>query len=400
VDVDAVLGGLYELIAPHLTEKQRRLLAGAAARALGRGGGARMARISGLSRPTVYTGVHELDDPPDPGGRVRRSGGGPKRLVERQPGLLEALDALVDPDTRGDPESPLRWTCKSTRELADALGAQGFQVSDDTVGRLLKQQRYTLQRTQKTEEGAQHPDRDAQFGYVNQQAKAHLAAGRPVVSVDTKKKELVGNYANGGVEWQPVGEPERVLVHDFPDPAVGKAIPYGVYDLGAGTGWVSVGTDHDTAAFAVSTLGRWWEQVGRAAYPDADRLLVTADAGGSNGYRLRLWKTELARFAAATGLAVTVCHFPPGTSKWNKIEHRLFSQISANWRGRPLVSHEVVVELIGATRTRSGLRVQAELDVARYPLGVKISDRELAAVPLKRHDWHGEWNYTVLPAAA
>jgi Rhodopirellula transposase DDE domain len=398
--MDAVLGAMYDLIAPHLTEKQRRLLAGAAARALGRGGGARMARISGLSRPTVYTGVHELDDPPDPGGRVRRSGGGPKRLVERQPRLLEALDALVDPDTRGDPESPLRWTCKSTRELADALGAQGFQVSDDTVGRLLKQQRYTLQRTQKTEEGAQHPDRDAQFGYVNQQAKVHLAAGQPVVSVDTEKKELVGNYANGGVEWQPVGEPERVLVHDFPGPAVGKAIPYGVYDLGAGTGWVSVGTDHDTAAFAAATLRRWWEQVGRAAYADADRLLVTADAGGSNGYRLRLWKTELAQFAAETGLAVTVCHFPPGTSKWNKIEHRLFSQISANWRGRPLVSHEVVVELIGATRTRSGLRVQAELDAARYPLGVKVSDRELAAVPLKRHAWHGEWNYTVLPAAA
>ncbi len=310
MDVDTVLGGLYELVAPHLSEKQRRLLAGAAATALGRGGGARMARISGLSRPTVYTGMHELDDPPDPTGRVRRPGGGPKRLVERQPGLLEALDKLVDPDTRGDPESPLRWTCKSTRELADALGAQGFQVSDDTVGRLLKQQRYTLQRTQKTQEGAQHPDRDAQFGYVNQQAKAQLAAGQPVVSVDTKKKELVGNYANGGVEWQPVGAPERVLVHDFPDPAVGKAIPYGVYDLGAGAGWVSVGTDHDTAAFAVATLGRWWEQVGRAAYPAADRLLVTADAGGSNGYRLRRWKTELARFAAATGLAVTVCHFP------------------------------------------------------------------------------------------
>ena len=400
MDVDTVLGGLYELVAPHLSEKQRRLLAGAAATALGRGGGARMARISGLSRPTVYTGMHELDDPPDPTGRVRRPGGGPKRLVERQPGLLEALDKLVDPDTRGDPESPLRWTCKSTRELADALGAQGFQVSDDTVGRLLKQQRYTLQRTQKTQEGAQHPDRDAQFGYVNQQAKAQLAAGQPVVSVDTKKKELVGNYANGGVEWQPVGAPERVLVHDFPDPAVGKAIPYGVYDLGAGAGWVSVGCDHDTAAFAVATLGRWWEQVGRAAYPAADRLLVTADAGGSNGYRLRRWKTELARFAAATGLAVTVCHFPPGTSKWNKIEHRLFSHITANWRGRPLVSHEVVVDLIGATRTRSGLRVRAELDEGRYPLGVKVSNKELAAVPLKRHDWHGDWNYTVLPAAA
>jgi transposase len=400
VDVDAVLGAMYELIAPHLTEKQRRLLAGAAARALGWGGGARMARISGLSRPTVYTGVHELDERPDPAGRVRRPGGGPKRLAERQPGLLEALDQLVDPDTRGDPESPLRWTCKSTRELADALGAQGFQVSDDTVGRLLRQQRYTLQRTRKTEEGAQHPDRDAQFRYINEQAKAQLAAGQPAVSVDTKKKELVGNYANGGVEWQPVGEPERVLVHDFPDPQLGKAIPYGVYDLGVGAGWVSVGCDHDTAAFAVATLWRWWEQVGQAAYPDADRLLVTADAGGSNGYRLRAWKTELARFAAKTGLAVTVCHFPPGTSKWNKIEHRLFSQISANWRGRPLVSHEVVVELIGATRTRSGLRVQAKLDAGRYPLGVKVSDRELAAVPLKRHGWHGEWNYTVLPAAA
>jgi transposase len=400
VDVDAVLGGLYELIAPHLTEKQRRLLAGAAAKALGRGGGARMARISGLSRPTVYAGVRELEEPPDLGGRVRRPGGGPKRLAERQPGLLAALDALVDPDTRGDPESPLRWTCKSTRQLADALAAQGFKVSDDTVGRLLKQQRYTLQRTQKTEEGAQHPDRDAQFRYINDTARGSLDQALPVVSVDTKKKELVGNYANGGVEWQPVGEPERVNVHDFPDPQLGKAIPYGVYDLGAGAGWVSVGTDHDTAALAVATLRRWWQQAGRAAYPDADRLLVTADAGGSNGYRVRLWKTELARFAAETGLQVTVCHFPPGTSKWNKIEHRLFSQISANWRGRPLVSHEVIVELIGATRTRSGLRVRAELDEGRYPLGVKVSNKDLAAVPLTRHDWHGEWNYTVLPAVA
>jgi hypothetical protein len=400
VDVDAVLGGLYELIAPHLTEKQRRLLAGAAAKTLGRGGGARMARISGLSRPTVYAGVRELQDPPDPQGRIRRPGGGPKRLAERDPGLLAALDALVDPDTRGDPESPLRWTCKSTRQLADALGAQGYTVSDDTVGRLLKQQRYTLQRTQKTLEGAQRPDRDAQFRYVNEQAKQHLAAGQPVVSVDTKKKELVGRYANAGAEWQPAGEPERVGVHDFPDPEVGKAIPYGVYDLGANTGWVGVGTDHDTAAFAVATLRRWWEQVGRAAYPQADRLLVCADAGGSNGYRVRLWKTELARFAAETGLQVTVCHFPPGTSKWNKIEHRLFSHISTNWRGRPLVSHEVIVELIAATTTRSGLEVRAELDHASYPLGVKISKRELAAVPLERHDWHGEWNYTVLPAVA
>jgi hypothetical protein len=398
--MDAVLGGLYELIAPHLTEKQRRLLAGAAARALGRGGGARMARISGLSRPTVYAGVRALDAPPDPGGRVRRPGGGPRRLVERHPGLLQALDGLVDPSTRGDPQSPLRWTCRSTRQLADALAAQGFQVSDDTVGRLLRQQGYTLQRTQKTEEGAQHPDRDAQFRYVNEQAREHLAAGQPVVSVDTKKKELVGRYANGGTEWQPVGEPERVLIHDFPDEKLGKAIPYGVYDLGANAGWVSVGVDHDTAAFAVATLRRWWETMGKALYPTADRLLVTADAGGSNGYRVRAWKTELARFAAETGLQVTVCHFPPGTSKWNKIEHRLFSHISTNWRGRPLVSHEVIVELIAATQTHSGLKVRAELDRGSYPLGVKISDWELAAVPLRRHGWHGEWNYTVRPAAA
>ena len=395
-----MLGGLYELVAPHLTEKQRRLLAGAAAKALGRGGGARMARISGLSRPTVYTGVRELEDPPDPGGRIRRPGGGPKRLVEQQPGLLAALDQLVDPDTRGDPESPLRWTCKSTRELADALGAQGFQVSDDTVGRLLKQQRYTLQRTLKTEEGAQHPDRDAQFRYLNDTARGYLDQGLPVVSVDTKKKELVGNSTNGGAEWQPVGEPERVNVHDFPDPELGKAIPYGVYDLGANAGWVSVGCDHDTAAFAVATLRRWWQQAGRTLYPNADRLLVCADAGGSNGYRLRAWKTELARFAADTGLQVTVCHFPPGTSKWNKVEHRLFSHISMNWRARPLVSHEVIVELIAATTTRTGLRVRAELERGSYPLGVKVSRRELAAVPLERHDWHGEWNYTVLPVAA
>ena len=375
MDVDAVLGGLYELIAPHLTEKQRRLLAGAAARALGRGGGARMARISGLSRPTVYAGVRGLEELPDPRGRIRRPGGGPRRLTERNPGLLRALDELVDPSTRGDPESPLRWTCKSTRQLADALVAQGFQVSDDTVGRLLKQQGYTLQRTLKTEEGAQHPDRDAQFRYLNQQAKQHLAAGQPVISVDTKKKELVGRYANGGAEWGPAGEPERVGVHDFPDQQLGKVIPYGVYDLGANAGWVSVGTDHDTAAFAVATLRRWWQQAGRALYPDADRLLVTADAGGSNGYRVRAWKTELARFAAETGLAVTVCHFPPGTSKWNKVEHRLFSHISMNWRGRPLVSHEVIVELIAATQTHAGLKVRAELDRRSYPLGVKISDR-------------------------
>jgi Rhodopirellula transposase DDE domain len=348
----------------------------------------------------VYAGVRELGAPPDPHGRIRRPGGGPKRLADTDPGLLEALEGLVDPDTRGDPGSPLRWTTKSTRQLAEALTAQGHPVSDDTVGRLLKQQGYSLQRTRKTLEGAQHPDRDGQLPCLNEQAREHLAAGQPVVSVDTKQKELVGNFANGGTEWQPAGEPVEVDVHDFPDPKVGKAIPYGVYDLGANTGWVSVGTDHDTAAFAVATLRRWWQSMGRTLYPTATRLLVTADAGGSNGYRMRAWKTELARFAAETGLVVTVCHFPPGTSKWNRIEHRLFSVISMNWRGRPLESHQVIVELIGATRTRSGLRVRAALDRARYPLGVKVSDKQLAAVPIRRHQWHGEWNYSILPQAA
>ena len=398
---EQLLGAIYELVSPRLDERQRRLLAAAAARTLGRGGITMVARATGMSRQTVYDGLADLDDATGlVAGRARRAGGGRKRLTERDPGLVAALEALVDPVTRGDPESPLRWTCKSTAQLARALTAQGHPVSDDTVGRLLKQQDYTLQRTRKTVEGAQHPDRDAQFGYLNEQARAHLAAGQPVVSVDTKKKELVGDYANPGQEWQPQGAPVEVKVHDFPDKQLGKAIPYGVYDLGANIGWVGVGTDHDTARFAVATLGRWWEQAGRALYPDAERLLVTADAGGSNGYRVRAWKTELARFAAATGLAVTVCHFPPGTSKWNRIEHRLFSAISVNWRGRPLVSHEVIVELIGATTTRTGLRVHAELDRGVYPLGVKVSDAELAAVPLTRHDWHGEWNYSIAPRAA
>jgi DNA-binding phage protein len=401
VDPEQLLRAMFEQVSPRLDERQRRLLAAAAARTLGRGGITLVASATGMSRQTIYDGLADLDDPTGlAAGRVRRPGGGRKRLVERDPGLVAALEALVDPDTRGDPESPLRWTCKSTSQLARALTAQGHPVSDDTVGRLLKQQDYTLQRTRKTLEGAQHPDRDAQFQYLNEQARSHLADRQPVVSVDTKKKELVGNYATGGAEWQPSGAPVEVKVHDFPDKQLGKAIPYGVYDLDANTGWVSVGTDHDTASFAVATLARWWQQLGRALYPHAERLLVCADAGGSNGYRVRAWKTELARFAAKTGLAVTVCHFPPGTSKWNRIEHRLFSAISVNWRGRPLVSHEVIVELIGATTTRTGLRVQAELDRGVYPLGVKVSDAELAAVPLTRHDWHGEWNYSIAPRAA
>jgi hypothetical protein len=398
VDLDAVLAAGFALVGAHLTERQRRLLYGAFALALGHGGVTRIAKVAHSTRPTVARGQHELALPPNPAGRTRAPGGGPKPLATTDPGVLDALDALVDPDTRGDPCSPLRWTTKSLRQLADALGQAGHPVSPTTVGRLLHTQGYSLQRTQKTPEGAQHPDRDAQFAYLNDQTKAHLAAGQPVISVDTKKKELVGDYANGGAEWQPAGQPVKVKVHDFPDPTLGKAIPYGVYDLGRNHGWVSVGTDHDTAAFAVATLRRWWAKVGHTVYPTADRLLITADAGGSNGYRVRAWKTQLARFAADTGLAVTVCHFLPGTSKWNQIEHRLFSAISANWRGRPLPSHEVIVELIGATTTRTGLRVQTALDQGTYPLGVKVSDAELAAVPITRHDWHGEWNYTIAQA--
>jgi len=395
---EEALAAMFAVLSPHLDERQRRLLAGAQARALGRGGIAMVARASGMARSTVRIGTSEIDQGPELTRRARRPGAGRPKATAHDPGLLAALDALVEPTARGDPESPLRWTCKSTRKLADELGAQGHRVSARTVAELLVGMDYSLQATSKQVEGAQHPDRDGQFRYLNEQAHRQLADSQPVISVDTKKKEVVGNLANKGREWQPKGAPVRVDVHDFPDPNIGKAIPYGVYDLGADQGWVSVGDDHDTAAFAVATIRRWWQMVGKVAYPDAARLLVTADAGGSNSYRSRLWKVELGKLAAETGLAITVCHFPPGTSKWNRIEHRLFSQISMNWRGRPLVSHEVVVDLIGATTTRTGLRVRAELDRGAYPTGVKVRDAELAAVPLIRHDWHGEWNYTITTA--
>ena len=393
--VEEVLSGKLAELWPHLDERQRRLLLGAEARALGRGGAAAVARAAGVSRSTVDRGVVELAAGVVTDGRVRRPGAGRKLVEEHDPRLVAALEELVDPATRGDPESPLRWTAKSTAALAGELTGRGHQVSPRTVARLLKEAGYSLQANVKTVEGRQHPDRDAQFGYLAARAGEFLGAGDPVVSVDTKKKELVGNYKNAGREWQPAGAPVAVGVHDFPDPAVGKAIPYGVYDIGANTGWVSVGTDHDTAAFAVATLRRWWAQVGQPAYPHARRLLVSADAGGSNGYRLRAWKTELAAFAADTGLAVTVCHLPPGTSKWNKIEHRLFSAITMNWRGRPLHTHQVVVDLIGATTTRTGLTVHAELDHGSYPKGVKVTDRQMAALPLTRHNFHGDWNYTL-----
>ena len=392
-----MLAAKFEAIFPHLDERQRRLLMGAEARALGHGGIRLVARAAGVREATVALGADELDSGAEPLGRVRRPGGGRKRAADLDPGLRPALLALVEPEERGDPVSPLRWTAKSTRALAAELTAQGHRVSADTVGDLLRQEGFSLQGNVKTIEGAQHPDRDAQFRYISGQARAYQEAGEPVISVDTKKKELVGDFANGGKEYRPKGSPVPVGTHDFMDKDLGKAIPYGVYDVAANAGWVNVGTDHDTAAFAAESIRRWWKAMGQGAYPRARRLLITADAGGSNSYRTRAWKAELAAFALETGLAVTVCHFPPGTSKWNKIEHRLFSHITMNWRGRPLTSHDVIVSAIAATTTRAGLTVRAELDPGSYPEGVKVSDEQMAALPIDRHDWHGDWNYTLRP---
>jgi hypothetical protein len=390
-----ILAAKFEAIFPHLDERQRRLLLGAEARALGHGGIRLVAGAAGVREATVSLGAGELESGGDPLGRARRPGGGRKRAADLDPGLRPALLALVEPDERGDPMSPLRWTAKSTRVLAGELTAQGHKVSADTVADLLREAGFSLQGNAKTTEGAQHPDRDAQFRYISEQARACQDAGDPVISVDTKKKELVGDFANGGKEYRHKGSPVPVRTHDFIDKDLGKAIPYGVYDLAANAGWVNVGTDHDTAAFAVESIRRWWTAMGRAAYPHARRLLITADAGGSNSYRTRAWKAELAAFALETGLAVTVCHFPPGTSKWNKIEHRLFSHITMNWRGRPLASHDVIVSTIAATTTRAGLTVRAGLDPGSYPEGAKISNEQMAALPLDRHDWHGDWNYTL-----
>src|SRR5664279_6335122 len=397
---DAVgsLASRFEVLKPHLNERQRRLWLGAEARELGSGGAAVVARAAGVAGDTVRRGRAELEDPDAltfP--RSRKPGGGRKRADAGDPGLVAALDKLVDPVTRGDPMYALRWTSKSLRTLAKALQEQGHQVSEQIVRRLLREAGYSLQANAKTLEGRQHPDRDAQFGYLADQAGAHLADGQPVVSVDAKKKELIGEFKNAGRDYRPAGSPVPVNVHDFLDPALGEAIPYGVYDIGANTGWVSVGSDHDTAAFAVATLRNWWDHEGHAAYPAADRLLITADGGGSNGTRLRAWKSELAAFAADTGLHITVCHLPPGTSKWNKIEHRLFSQITMNWRGAPLTSHQTVVNLIGAVTTTTGLKVHAELDDHNYPTGIRISDADMQALPLHRHEWHGEWNYSLTP---
>jgi hypothetical protein len=392
-----MLAAKFAVIFPHLDERQRRLLWGAEARALGHGGIRLVARAAGVREATVSLGVAELEAGSGPLGRVRRPGGGRKRSADTDPGLVPALLALVEPEERGDPESPLRWTTKSTRTLAGELARQGHRVSANTVGDLLRGQGFSLQGNAKTIEGSRHPDRDAQFRYINGQVKDHQDAGDPVISVDAKKKELAGEFGNAGRQWRPKGSPARVRDHDFATEAEGKAIPYGIYDLAADAGWVSVGTDHDTAAFAVETIRRWWNARGRGDYPAARRLLVTADAGGSNGYRTRAWKTQLAALAVETGLEITVCHFPPGTSKWNKIEHRLFAHISMNWRGRPLASHEVIVQSIAATTTRTGLTVHAEPGPASYPAGEKISDAEMDALPLAPHAWHGDWNYALRP---
>jgi transposase len=393
----------FLILEPLLDERARRLWAAVEARAIGRGGVIRVAEATGLSRGTIRAGLRELDAPIScdekrpPTGRLRRPGGGRKSLTDQDPDLLRALEALVDPVTRGDPMSPLRWTCKSAAKLAAGLRSRGHTVSERTVNRLLHDLGYSLQSNRKTIEGRQHPDRDAQFQYINRRAKAFQRQGQPVVSVDTKKKELVGQYRNGGREWRPKGQPEEVKVHDFLDKGSGKVIPYGVYDMAANTGWVSVGVDHDTAEFAVESLRRWWRNMGSRVYPEAKRLLITADGGGSNGSRCRLWKVELQRFADETGLSISVCHFPPGTSKWNKIEHRMFCHITENWRGRPLVSREVVVNLIGRTTTETGLSIRSELDERSYPMGREVTDEQMEGLSIRRDRFHGEWNYTIQP---
>jgi hypothetical protein len=398
-DAERALAAKFAAIFPHLDERQRRLLVGAEARALGHGGIRLVARAAGVREATVSLGVAELDSGAEPLGRTRRPGGGRKRAAYVDPGLRPALLALVEPDERGDPVSPLRWTTKSTRRLAAELTAQGHRVGADTVGDLLRAEGFSLQGNAKSIEGKQHPDRDAQFRYINEQVKGHQGTADPVVSVDTKKKELVGAFKNAGREWRPRGQPVATHTHDFPQDSLGKAVPYGVYDITGNTGWVNVGTDHDTAAFAVESIRRWWKSAGSSDYPLARRLLITADAGGSNGYRTRAWKAELAALAVESGLEITCCHFPPGTSKWNKVEHRLFSAITMNWRGRPLASHEVIVQTIAATTTATGLRVHAELDTSTYGTGVQISDAQMDALPLTLHGWHGDWNYTLHPEA-
>jgi hypothetical protein len=393
----------FRSLSPFLDERMRRLVAAAESEAIGYGGVSAVARATGVSRRAITEGMKELNRRrtarkavPAPS-RIRRQGAGRKRSIDKDPSLLEDLDRLVDPVTRGDPESPLRWTCKSVRRLAEELRQEGHGVSYQTVAELLHDLDYSLQANQKTLEGSHHADRDEQFQYINRKAQRYLKQGDPVISVDTKKKELVGDFKNAGREWQLKGQPEPVRVHDFEirEPEKGKVAPYGVYDLGRNVGWVSVGVDHDTAAFAVESIRRWWRWMGRPSYPKAKRLLITADSGGSNGARVRLWKWELQQLADETGLEISVCHFPPGTSKWNKVEHRLFSFISQNWRGKPLISHEVIINLIAATTSKTGLAVKSGLDPNSYPSGIKVTDKQMAELRLRRDAFHGDWNYSL-----
>ena len=406
METESPIGQRWEVLVGALDERQRRLLVGVEAKVLGRGGIAAVALATGVSRTTIMAGISEIETMKFAGGSAdqtpaartrgtRQAGGGRKKIELKDEALLPDLLRLVDASTRGDPESPLRWTCKSLRNLADELQAQGHKVSHVVVGKLLKSQDYSLQSNVKVLEGNQSPDRNAQFEHINAAVAAALQANQPVISVDTKKKELVGAYKNAGHEWLPSGEPVKVKVHDFIDKELGRANPYGVYDIGADEAWVSVGTDHDTSAFAVQTIRRWWFSMGKQRYPQAKQLVITADGGGSNGHRVRLWKLELSRLAQEIGLDIEVHHFPPGTSKWNKIEHRLFSFITMNWRGCPLISHEVIVNLIASTKTRSGLAVRAELDTAEYPKGLVISDAELGTVKIERNEFHGDWNYRI-----
>ncbi|MGH7471482.1 MAG: ISAzo13 family transposase [Longimicrobiales bacterium] len=396
-----IVAAKYRSLAGALTERSRRLWAATEAKALGHGGIGLVERATGISRSTIQRGLRELESGrtlmsgPE---RARRPGGGRLPTVIKDPALLDDLDALIEPTAAGEPDSPLRWTVKSVRTLSDALRGMGHEVSHTVVAELLHEMGYSLQANQKKREGAQHPDRDAQFHYINNQVRRALKKGEPAISVDTKKKELVGDFKNPGRSWRPKGTPEPVRVHDFLIPSQGKAIPYGVYDLQRNEGWVSVGMDHDTASFAVKSIGRWWKVMGQSAYAGASSLLITADAGGSNGSRLRLWKWELQQMANRSGLTITVCHFPPGTSKWNKIEHRLFSHIAMNWRGTPLVSLAAIVSLIAATRSEAGLRVRSELDRGRYPDGVTVSDQQMSQIALKPHRFHGDWNYSIRPS--
>jgi len=392
----------FQALIGSFDEARLRIWAAAEARSLGHGGVAQLAQVTGLSRRTVHRGLAELEGSkrgvlPLPANRVRTPGAGRKTLLAKDAKLLEDLEALVEPHTRGNPQSPLRWTCKSTTKLAAELNEGKHRVSQRTVCDLLASLNYSLQSVRKTREGGQHPDRDAQFNWINRQVTQFQAAGEPVISVDTKKKEIIGDFAQKGQEWNPKGEPQKVRAHDFMDPELGKVAPYGVYDIKANQGWVSVGIDHDTAEFAAATIGRWWREMGQPLYPHATRLLITADGGGSNGYRIRLWKLALQRLAQETGLEMSVCHFPPGTSKWNKIEHRMFCHITQNWRGRPLVSRQTVVNLIGNTTTQTGLKIQAALDTRKYPAGIKVTKEQMKLVSLKPAQFHGEWNYTILP---